>query len=298
MNNPNCKTCSKKEYKTIDNCQKFVADDGLTARCAPPWTSQKHKPIGVYSEMITEGMKNKWREINYIDLYAGPGKYFDRTSGILMDGSPLIASKLKFDNLYLNDIKKENVDALEKRLDGSGANLHLFCDDANAVAGKINSLLLGNSLSFCLLDPNNMSDLNFDTVRAISANKKKVDLMINFAYGMDFQRFSRNKKFEKKQGKIDLFFPSNEWRQIEDSHQKRKIQFRAEKLIDFYTSGLYRLGYERPPEETKYKNYFEIHNTRNGNLYYLIFASKHKRGYDFCAKMRPYGKNQTELDFN
>jgi three-Cys-motif partner protein len=123
-----------------------------------------------------------------------------------------------------------------------------------------------------------------------------VDLLINFAYGMDFRR-SIPKSTEKKQRKLDAYFGTNGWRKVNERYRSKNIKFRAEALINLYMDQLILLGYKRPPKGEEYKNYFPIHNTKNGLLYYMIYASKHLRGYDFCKKMRKSALTQREFDY-
>ena len=290
MGNPDCPKCTYKKNTINDNCALHRADDGYVVRCAPGWTSIKHKAIEVYSSMITIGMRNKWEEINYIDLFSGPGKYYERNSGRLLDGSPLIAMKCNYHNLYLNDLDGDNFEALKSRTYGVESNVFPFNRDANEIAVEINAKLPRNSLNFCFLDPNHMGDLKFELIRSIAGNKRRVDLLINFAYGMDFRRWSRLTK-----RKYTEFFGTDEWISILEKYKSRDIPFLAKPLIELYMEQLVKLGYKRPPKGEEHKNYFLIKNFCDSDLYYLVYASKSPRGYDFCKKMRPYVREQQEL---
>ena len=50
-----------------------VDDDGLF--CAPVhhWAEEKYRLLALYDELFSSGMKNKWGQRVYIDLYAGGG---------------------------------------------------------------------------------------------------------------------------------------------------------------------------------------------------------------------------------
>jgi len=171
-----------------------------------------------------------------------------------------------------------------------------YNEDANEVASKINSNIPKHSLSFCFIDPNNMKDLKYDTVADISRNRK-VDLLINFAYGSDYRRSVNYLMLEDSDNKkFDEFFGTNKWRDIEKEFKEKDIQFRADALLNLYMSQLEKLDYIKIEKKERHSYVFNIYNSKKGLLYYLIFVSKHIRGYDFCKRMRKYAINQQELE--
>lgn len=299
MTNEYCaKGCDPNKDRVEGNCGKADAADGHVAGCGSAWTIEKHDLIDKYMGIFSNGMKNIYKigGLNYIDLFSGPGKFFDRTKGIENTGSPLLALEYEFRRIFLNDLNLKNVDALRARTTNVDKEIQIYGEDANRVAKKINYALPANSLSFCLLDPDNMKDLKFSTIEDISANKKKVDLLINFAYGMDYRRSSRYLMAEESDNlKFDEFFGTKEWRDIEKRFQDREDKFRANSLIEIYITQLEKIGYLKSAEGDRHKYIFPIHNLRGGLLYYLIFVSKHSRGYDFCEKIRPYANTQQKL---
>jgi beta-lactamase superfamily II metal-dependent hydrolase len=48
-------------------------DDGLPAAEVGPWAVEKYRRVGMYAEIFSTGMKNRWDCRAYIDLFAGPG---------------------------------------------------------------------------------------------------------------------------------------------------------------------------------------------------------------------------------
>lgn len=302
MSNEYCiQGCDPKKGRIDGNCGKSNANDGFVARCGSSWTLEKHELIKKYMGIFYNGMKNKYERygLNYIDLFAGPGRFFDRTSGKEYPGSPILSLEYEFRRIFLNDINTKNTEALEARTANAIQNINIYAQDANKVAKQINQKLPLGSLSFCLLDPDNMKDLKFSTVEDISANNRKVDLLINFAYGTDYRRSS---KFlmskDSENSKFDEFFGTDEWRSIERKFYSREDKFRADALIELFITQLEKIGYVRYPEGDRHKFIFPIHHSGRRLLYYLIFVSKHLRGYDFCAKIGPYGKQQPEFDLD
>jgi three-Cys-motif partner protein len=237
------------------------------------------------------GKRNKFKEINYIELYSGPGIYFNRETGIEADGSPLIAIEHNFDNMFFNDISEESIAALKERAKRSKRNVFFSSQDANIVAESINDKLSNRSINFCFLDPDNMGDLKFQSVKDISRNRR-VDLLINFPY-VDYRRSVHVSK-----EKFDDFFGTQEWRVLEDRYSSKNLAFRASALIDLYMRQLVDIGYCGPEGRNKGKNYIPIYNTKRNLLYYLVYASKHQLGYRFCSELKKYAISQQELELN
>ena len=292
-NKNQCSDCrnNKNQYRIDNLCTFRNASDGHIARCTSFWAEIKHKIVADYSGILTVGMRNRFNEINYIDLYSGPGKYFDRENGIENEGSALIAYRYRYSNIFLNDLDVSCYNALKARTKQYNIKSIIFNDDANNLGTKINGNLNPKSLSFCLLDPNKMGELNFTTISQLTRNRL-VDLLINFPIGHDFKRGFRN----AKSNKYDAYFNSNKWLEIRSKYLNRDVHFLTNELIKIYLEELFKIGYARPPERKEYKNYFPIKMQRNVLLYYLIFVSKHQKGYDFCEKIRKYIYEQPELN--
>jgi three-Cys-motif partner protein len=66
-------------------------DDGLTCPEVGAWAETKHRLLALYDELFSTGMKNKWDQRVYIDLYAGAGYSRIRGTKTILQGSPIIA---------------------------------------------------------------------------------------------------------------------------------------------------------------------------------------------------------------
>jgi three-Cys-motif partner protein len=296
MDNPFCNACDPERYMVNGNCTRSKAKDGYVAKCGQPWADEKLRILRLYNRLFTVGMKNKW-ELNYIDLFAGPGIYFDRRSGLEKPGSPMIPDNSCYKTMIFNDIIYENYEALNHRIKNAKGNIVIKNQNANKIANDINSMLSLNSLSFCFLDPSNMGELKFNTIEKLTLDKR-IDLLINFPY-VDYRRsfrYSLDKKIEKE--RIDDFFGTDAWRDIEEKLARKEARYRADALLDIYINQLEKIGYSKINYNKRHLYIFPIHNTRKGLLYYLIFVSKHNRGYDFCEKMRPYAIGQQEFKYD
>jgi three-Cys-motif partner protein len=289
MLNPYCSKCDFEKNRVDGICTLHKAADDLPTRCSGPWAEIKHNIIKDYSFMLTISMKDKFDEINYIELFSGPGIHFNRESGKASDGSPLIALEHNYDNIYLNDINDENINALKTRTERFKDRIEYYNQDANMIGKEINSRFSSRSISFCFLDPDNMSELKFNTIKEITKDKR-VDLLINFPY-VDYRR-----SVHSTIDKFTEFFGTDEWRVVEDKHKNRKPIFRGNELIELFMSQLNKIGYNLPDSKIRSRNYIPIHNTKRGLLYYLVFASKNPLGYKFCDEMRKYSISQQELN--
>ena len=62
-----------------------VEEDGLTIPEIGSWAEKKYRLVGDYCEIFITGMKNKWTNLIYIDLFAGSRfAGIRRTNKILM----------------------------------------------------------------------------------------------------------------------------------------------------------------------------------------------------------------------
>jgi three-Cys-motif partner protein len=288
--NEYCSSCPQDKMKDDGDCTR-ANPDGFVVRCGPPWTIEKHWYVEGYCEIISKAMPRKFPNMSFIDLFSGPGLYYHRLSGIVFHGSHLIATKYRFKNYILNDMNEKNIEALKYRLSGSPNNITYFQSDANDLADNINQLLSPDSLNFCLTDPDNMRQLQFKTLQKL-ASGKRIDLLINFPYGNSFKRGAMNAfKSKKRDTAFDLYFNTEEWRHIFSKFGKRFSAEMAVEILRMYLEQFYKIGYAKP-EPPYDKNYIEIRNSQNREIYFLVFLSKHQLGYKFWHDIVDYTKGR------
>ena len=66
-------------------------DDGLTCPEVRSWAETKYRLLALYDELFSTGMKNKWDQRVYIDLYAGAGYSHIQGTSMFLKSSPVIA---------------------------------------------------------------------------------------------------------------------------------------------------------------------------------------------------------------
>lgn len=264
-------------------------DDGLYMRVYGPWTEIKLDYLARYIEIFETAMRDKWKNRNYIDLFAGCGKIKVKKSGRILLGSPLIALNTThpFTGYHFVDKSKRYIELLEKRCAASliRNRVSIYTGDCNIVVSEIlNNLKPNNnkSLNLAFLDPYGF-ELHWETVVKL-ASMKRMDLIIYFTQ-MGFTRYIREASLEEGQTAIDLFFGGREWREVYQRMQgKRGIQ-RA--MIDFYKSKLRKLGYSEVFQggEELGSEPLISDKKRNISLYRLLFASKHNLGHKFWEEV-------------
>jgi three-Cys-motif partner protein len=265
-------------------------DDGLLMRSSGAWALEKLDYLKRYIDAFVTSMHGKpWRAMQYIDLFAGPGKCRVRSSGEIYLGSPLIAltAAHPFTHYYFVDLDPDNIAALRERSSASplANRVQYFTGDSNQVVGEISQrisrmdrrFIRGQwpSLNLAFLDPAGI-DLYWSTVETL-AQINRMDLVIHYPQ-MGLAR-AMPQVFElEDESKVDLFFGGREWREIyRESQGKRGLHRR---LIDYYKEKLCDLGYAEvlrgDEPEPLMRN-----EKRKAPLYRLIFASKHPLGHDF-----------------
>lgn len=68
-----------------------VPDDGLFTPEVRSWSLEKYKLVGSYCDIFTSGMKKKWDQLIYIDLFAGAGYSRIKETKKVYKSSALIA---------------------------------------------------------------------------------------------------------------------------------------------------------------------------------------------------------------
>jgi three-Cys-motif partner protein len=270
-------------------------DDGLPIRTFGPWTSEKLDYLRRYITMFETSMRGKpWRQRNYIDLFAGFGKYREMDNGDVYLGSPLIAltTEHPFTNYYFSENSAVNIDALKTRTLHLPHHIDYKVGNANQIVQQIVNQIQQidkprlpgkwSSLNLAFLDTDGL-ELEWNTVRCL-ASLYTMDLIIYYSqYGLNINL--KNCYQAKDETDIDRFFGTDEWRKIYERWMP-KASFGGihRELIDLYKSNLSELGYADIHEQEAGCEPI-MKNTKQAPLYRLIFASKHKRGKDFWNKV-------------
>ena len=94
-------------------------DDGLTCPEVGAWAETKYRLVALYDELFSTGMKNKWDQRVYIDLYAGAGHSRIQGTKTILKGSPIVALTVPnpFDKYIFCEESPELLVALKARVE-------------------------------------------------------------------------------------------------------------------------------------------------------------------------------------
>ena len=271
-------------------------DDGLhPIRVFGTWTSVKLDYLRRYIHLFETSMKDKpWRQRNFIDLFAGTGKYREEENGDVHLGSTLLAvtANHPFTNYYFADSNKANISVLQKRTESVANKTKYYTGNANRVVQDVVTEIQAidnqrltmkwSSLNLAFLDPDGL-ELEWSTVKSL-ASLYTMDLIIYYSqYGLNIN--FKNCYQASGETEIDRFFGGDEWRRMYEKWQSKDAMAGIHReLTDYYKSNLHSLGYvDVLDQETGTEPLMK--NSKQAPLYRLIFASKNKRGHDFWKKV-------------
>lgn len=264
--------------------------DGLLMRRSHDYAKDKLRILQSYIYRFITSMREKpWRSLFYLDLMAGPGKNIFSPSKEVMLGSPLIAltAKYPFTHYRFVEADPDKFRVLETRVLSSdrAKKVKIWNKDCNIVVDEIIEEIMSidkkyihgrwPSLNLAFLDPEGL-ELNWSTVEKLG-KVERMDLIINFSTS----GFTRNVDQMIKKGQtntLDVFFGTQEWREVYERVADRDATHVRRAMLDFYKERLAELKYcvnrEHPKERV-------FQNRKRVQIYTLMFASKHKLGIEF-----------------
>jgi three-Cys-motif partner protein len=168
------------------------------------WSEVKLAIIKEYASAYARIMESKRREeISrlswiYIDAYAGPGYHLSKTTGDLVEGSPLIALNTDppFREYHFIDTEPER-SALLRRYAGERKDVFTYSEDCNQVLLKRvfpRAQFKDYRRALCLLDPYNI-DLTWEVIEA-AGKARSIEIFMNFMI-MDINRNALPKNPDK-----------------------------------------------------------------------------------------------------
>lgn len=276
---------------------RTAADDGLPAADVGRWAEEKYRRVGMYSEIVSTGMKGRWEKRVYVDLFAGPGHAVIRETKQRVLTSPLLALDVpnRFDKYVFVDSDDVALSALMRRANGiaPATTVVAIHGDANAVADRIAAEIPVHSrtnrvLTFCFIDPYSLN-IHFETVRKL-AEGRAMDVLILLALQMDANR-NEAIYMRPDNPRIDNFLGDNSWRPRWKAPERRGLGF-VRFLAEEYSTAMERLGYVRPGLEGMVEVKLPANNLP---LYYLAFFSKDRLGYKYWDQVRKYSTDQLSL---
>jgi three-Cys-motif partner protein len=265
--------------------------DGLVTDEVGPWAEDKYRILSLYATLFSSGMKNKWDERVYIDLYSGAGQVKVRGTEKLLYGSPLLALQVRdpFDKYIFCEEDPTLIEALEVRAKRISPRTNVQYVKGNCdlrvrdIASAIPAASKGHTvLSLCFVDPFDLS-VRFETLATLA--KKFTDFLVLLALYMDANR-NYEHYVKEKSTKVDNFLGDKNWRKEWESAQAAGISFPMF-LANAFAARMERLGYLPTPRMKI------IHSQeKNLPLYHLALFSKSARAYEYWGEVLKYSTDQ------
>lgn len=221
----------------------------------------------------------------YIDAYAGPGYHLSKTSGTMVEGSPLIALKTTppFHEYHFIDSEPERAQRL-RVLAGNRDDVFTYSKDCNdALLGEVFPKAKYSSYkrALCLLDPYNI-DLKWEVIEAAGASQS-IEIFVNFMI-MDINRNALrrdpDKSIASKVDQMTRLWGDETWKdegydQVTTLFESIPTKVSNERFAEAFRKRLQNKAgfkYVPPPMPMKTKT--------NSVIYYLYFASQKQAGMD------------------
>ncbi len=269
------------------------------------WSEVKLAIIKEYASAYATIMEARRRERIrglrwiYIDAYAGPGYHLSKTSGELVEGSPLIALNTDppFHEYHFIDSDSERSELLRKHA-GDRRDVFTYSEDCNQILLKevFPRAKYGDyRRALCLLDPYNI-DLTWEVIEA-AGKARSIEIFMNFMI-MDINRNVMRKNPDKsvasKVAQMTRLWGDETWKdagydQVQtlfDYSVPRKVS--NERFAEAFRERLEKkAGFKYVPAPMPMKT------KSNSVIYYLYFASQKEAGMDIVTDIfNKYRKRQ------
>jgi three-Cys-motif partner protein len=272
--------------------------DGLYVDEVGCWAEKKHNLIRHYAEMFSTSMKDKWQNLIYIDLFSSSGIGKIKGTDNLVYTSPLLALgiKNKFTKYIFCEIDEEKIETLKKRvkLKYGACNVSYILGDVNETVARIPNEIPKYSknnkvLSFCVVDPYNIDNLAFNTIRYLS--KLYMDFLILIPSYMDGHR-NESYYIRDEDQHVEKFLDLKDWRNDWAIKKMSGMNFGRYLPLRF-NERMSELDFI-PLDESEFELIRKPDN--NSPLYHLSFYSRSSRGKQFWNEARKSSTQQ--LSFN
>ena len=302
INNLQCfKKCNRNRRHEITEeglCNEVSSElDGLKVRCVGPWALEKIFILNQYFNTFSVAMRKFWAPINYIEICSGPGRCIDRINGAEFNGTPLCIIESNgfnyIDRALFFDYNDDVIDSLNTRFIQRGiqdkATAFLGDYTSNDIVEQIKKHLTPDGLNLVFIDPTDLS-VTFKFIEVLKSYFKKLDLIINFAVGTDFNRnikniLLRDENYQYSYRKYCEFLGSGDF-------------FKNERLIDLAESGnnkvlrtLFRTAYQASLRKIGYiytdsvlvKNYYDLLYATSSVAGLNLWKNSHKIDHKFLT---------------
>lgn len=262
----------KKEIEKISNINPNTYNE------FKEWTPLKliflNYVLGMYTPIISSHFKNMF----YVDLFAGSGINKTNKNKDTIMGSPFIASlnySNKFDKLFFVDLNKEYSKTLNNRLNSLPIkNKEVVNGDCNTSIDKILEEIkkYRNKHTFFFIDPHSM-EITWETMK--KALSMRSDIIFTFMTSQIIRAWTgciaRGVCDTKK---LDSFYGDKSWKKAKSSDDLLNIY--EEKILKVRENGLLEHVHINVGERFNYHSIFITNKTKHGNPWMNVIKKAKK----------------------
>jgi three-Cys-motif partner protein len=232
----------------------------------------------------------------YLDAYAGPGYHLSKTTGEVVEGSPLIALNTNppFHEYHFIDTEPRRAEQLRK-LAGDRPDVFTYSEDCNKVLLRevFPRARYGDyRRALCLLDPYNIN-LTWQVIEA-AGKARSIEIFMNLMI-MDINRNAMRRNPDKSiQSKVDQLtrlWGDESWKEAGYATD-RNLFNEPEKVSNEEFAEAFRLRLEKKAGFKYVPAPMPMKTKSNSTIYYLYFASQKPAAADIVSDI--FGKYRAE----
>lgn len=264
--------------------------DSLPIRPSGSWIDMKHRLLTHYAHMFATGMKNRWKQRIYLELFSGPGRCLIRGTTREEPGSPVKVIDHEFTRFIFTEMNYAAARALESRLSAhsNSDRAEIWCGDCAEAIRRI-PFPQKDALTFAFIDPTGIGHAPFSLIRALH-QATRCDLLINVQHAMGIKMNIHQYTPEADESSaLTKFLGNDKWKRLLPAGPREFFLG----VLDLYKEQLRGLGFKFLGREVM------VSTNKNNPLYLLLFASKHAKGEEFWDKsMKGVQDPELGLTFN
>ncbi|MBI4362443.1 MAG: three-Cys-motif partner protein TcmP [Euryarchaeota archaeon] len=272
-------------------------------------TRVKHKLLGDYLSIWETAIKGKIPLLQFVDLFAGDGICkLESSLSITWDGSAILGARIVGGvpgwKCILNSWDPNDrtiCDRLKHTLGETKPNIQILSEDANLLVGKIlsSAFINPNYPSIFFLDPTAHSQLPWSTIEKIGNHRGKINrndtrLSRRPELIVTLMTVGMQRNPQDLPGISRALGVTEEWLETWIEFWKELPENQGEPInksfLDLFTLKLERLYGHKPLT-------MSVHNRMKSIVYWIVFASSHKRGVEIYGRLIPCVEKYHEVEW-
>jgi three-Cys-motif partner protein len=273
----------------LDSAEMYLSkDDHLPVRGVWRHSARKSWMVSRIVDVVSKAMSGKSAQLGYVELYSGPGRLLDQSTGIELPGSPVEALRVRvpFDRYVFCDFDPDCVHALRERADREGAGSR--ADVRQGDAKDLNHLeqvadeFGRGTLVIVYLDPARPRDMTWPTIEVLARRLQNVDLIINLPVNSLQRAISGPYDRDAEARAAGAFLGHPDPRQLVhwDRTHSHDVPGTIQAIREFYDEQLKSLGFLKPGRRV-------VVYPRDVPYYDLLYASRHPLGVELWDRANP-----------